>query len=222
MGYLIYYGLWLAFSFALANPWLLLGLAALLVVQRWLPDPVVYLATSRRMRELRAQVEINRANVTARRDLATLYLDRRRARAALALIDEALERTPEEASLHLLRGKALLRLSRFDDALAEVGRAVELDATLGRGEPFELAGDAHLAMGRLEEAEHAYEQCVEENQSRVGVRAKLAKVRRARGDAEGARRARVEAITTFAQLPAYLRRRELGVYLVLRLRHLVD
>ncbi|HEY6101156.1 MAG TPA: hypothetical protein VIW03_17095, partial [Anaeromyxobacter sp.] len=56
--------------------------------------------------------------------------------AALALVEERLARTPADAGLHLLRGRALARLGRGADAAAALRRALDLDER----------GDAALAL----------------------------------------------------------------------------
>jgi tetratricopeptide (TPR) repeat protein len=217
MGYFTYYLALMAISYVVSDPRLLVGFIVLFVAHRWLPDPVVWLRSWRRSRVLRAQIAVNRSNATARRDLARVLLDWGRHGAALELLDEALERSSNDAELHYYRGRALLGAGRFNDALDALGRALELDAGVGHAEPYLLAGDAHRGEGRLEEAEEAYEHFVQENHSHIGARRKLADVRAALGHGAEARRTRDEAIATFAQLPGYLRRKQLGQYLRLRM-----
>ena len=50
------------------------------------------------------------------------------AKDALAAVDAALAKHPESGSLHELRGYALARLDRIDEAKAEYAKALELDA----------------------------------------------------------------------------------------------
>ena len=68
MRYWTYYLLWTFGAYALSQPWLLAGVAVFLLLRKVIPDPGALLRGMRRMHSLRAQVEVNAANVTARRD----------------------------------------------------------------------------------------------------------------------------------------------------------
>src|ERR1700744_1298531 len=94
MGYLPYYLLLFAASYALRYPWLLGTVAVVWLVRRWLPDPVLFFRHPR--------------HLPAPRDLAKICLTKRRPRRALALLEEARQRDPESAELLLLTGIAQL------------------------------------------------------------------------------------------------------------------
>src|SRR5689334_22974979 len=102
MGCWPYYLAWVIAARLLQYPWLALGVAVVFVFQNQLPDPWVWVRTAGRMRSLRAQVDANVANVTARRDLARLYLERGRPTPALTLLEQARGRAPQQADLLLL------------------------------------------------------------------------------------------------------------------------
>src|SRR5262249_58834462 len=108
-----YYVFWLLVpalaSFVLAFPALLLAVPAALVFRRWLPDPWLALRYARRVRSLEADVRANPANASARRDLAVIWLDKRRPRRALPLVEEAQRREPGSLGLHYPRRAAPLR-----------------------------------------------------------------------------------------------------------------
>lgn len=213
MGYWTYYVVWIALAAALRYPWLAAGALVFFVLRRFIPDPFVFVKTMGRIRSLRVQIEANPANVTARRDLARLYLDRLRPRAALKLVDEALARDPKNAELLYLRGLACSRVGRYTDALAPLVEAVQIDPRILFGEPYLLAGDALTKLGRDEEAEDAYERYVDANTSSVEGFLKLSRVRRRRANKPGARVALDEALSTFSQLPGFRRRKQLGWWL---------
>lgn len=218
MGYLLYYLAWFALSVLVANPRLLLGFLLILVLTPVLPDPGRALARVKRAANLRRTISLNRADAVARRDLAALYVEGFRPARALPLLDEALSRSPNDAELHLLRGRALVRIGRNDEAIAALGHAVELDASVGFGAPYRHAGDAHYADGHFEEAAEAYEQYVADHSSDVESMRRLARSLEAIGRKDDARARRAEARRTYAELPSYLRRSQLGAYL----RLLVD
>jgi tetratricopeptide (TPR) repeat protein len=221
MGYYWAYYLALAAASALMQyPPLLVGVVVLLLVRPFLPDPVVLWRTFGRVQALRRQILANPANVTARRDLAVVYLERLRPRRALELVDEARQRFPADAELLFLKGVAHHRRGQHEDALAPLVEAVAIDPRLRFGEPYLVAGDALRALGRTTEAIDAFEHFVASNGSSLEGHVKLSLAHRDANDAPGGERALDEAFRTWGQLPAYQRRKQLGWYLralVLRL-----
>lgn len=211
--YFSYYLALLFVSYALQNPWLMGGVVVFVLLRPVLPDPVVLWRTAGRVRALETQVAANPANVTARRDLARMLIERLRPRRAIKILDVARERHPDDAELLYLTGLARLRAGDAEGALGPLVRAVEIEPRMMFGEPYRLAGEALGRLGRLEEAEDAYDRYVGTNSSSVEGFTKLALVRRRRGDAAGAQAALDEAIRTFWQVPAYKRRKDVGWWL---------
>ena len=210
MGYWTYYLAWFAIAYFTRYPWLVLGVPLFFLLRRFVPDPVLWLRTAGRMRALRGQIQANSANVTARRDLARLYLDRRRPRAALVLLDEARKRAPDDAELLYYTGLARLRAGDAAGALEPLVRSVEIDSRVLFGEAYLVAGDALRKIGRYPEAEDAYDRYVVGNTSSMEGLVKLALMREKQGNADGARGALREASDTWAQLPSFRRRKELA------------
>jgi hypothetical protein len=98
MGYWSYYLLSFLLAYATQNP-----AAAVLALGFWLcrgflPDPVVWIRTMGRISRLRAEIAINPSNMMATRDLARLYLERKRPKQAIFLIEKTRERMAESAS----------------------------------------------------------------------------------------------------------------------------
>jgi tetratricopeptide (TPR) repeat protein len=207
MSYWTYYLAWLFLAYGIQQPWLLGGVVVFLLLRRWIPDPGALFRALHRGSALRAQVNVNPANVTARRDLAMIYLDLLRPRSALALVDEALARDPDSAELLYLKGVALHRLGRQAEALEPLVRAVALNPTLRWGEPYRIAGDALFALGRCEEAIDSYERLARINSSDVGVHTLLARAHAKAGDRDAARAEVYAALETFHQIPTRMRRR---------------
>lgn len=210
MGYWTYYLAWMALSYAIHQPWVLVGAVVFFVLRPFIPDPVVLMRTWGRIRALDAQIAANPANVTARRDLAVIWLERMRPRRALTLLDEARGRTPDDAELLYLTGVARLRSGNAEGALEPLVKAVDVDPRVRFGEPYLVAAEALVSLGRLEEAEDALERYVSSNSSSLQGYVRLCQVRRRRGDREGAKAALREAFDTWAQLPGYRRRAEVG------------
>jgi tetratricopeptide (TPR) repeat protein len=213
MGYWTYYLGWILLTYALHRPWLMVGALVFFVLRPFIPDPWVLARTWGRIRALDAQIAANPANVTARRDLAEIWLDRMRPGRALALLDEARARTPKDAELLYLTGLARLRGGDPEGALDPLVEAVDIDPRVRFGEPYLVAADALTRLGRLEEAEDALERYTSTNSSSLQGYVRLAGVRRARGDAEGSKKAVREALDTWKQIPAYRRRMEVGWWL---------
>lgn len=210
MGYWTYYLAWVLLSYAMQEPWLMAGVVVFFVLRRFLPDPVVLARTWGRIRSLDAQISANPANVTARRDLALIWLERMRPRRALELLDEARKRHPDDAELLYLTGLARLRSGDAAGALEPLVKAVEIDPRVRFGEPYLVAAEALAALGKLEEAEDALDRYTDVSSSSLQGWVRLADVRRRRGDKKGAGEALNEAIATWKQVPGYRRRGELG------------
>jgi tetratricopeptide (TPR) repeat protein len=207
MSYWSYYLVWTLAAYALRQPWLLAGIVLFLFLRRIIPDPGALFRALSRSGALRAQVEVNPANATARRDLAQIYLDVRRPRAALALVEQALARTPNEPELLYLAGLAQHRAGRQAEALPNLVRAVELDPRIRFGQPYLVAGDALFALGRHEESVDAYERYLETNSSDIHAYVRLAKAHAQLGDMNAARAAMAEARNTWRVLPYRMKRR---------------
>ncbi len=213
MGYWTYYLAWMALTYAVHQPLLMVGAVAFFVLRPFIPDPFVIARTWGRIRSLDAQIAANPSNVTARRDLAVLWLERLRPRRALELLDEARKRTPDDAELLYLTGLARARSGDAEGALEPLVQAVAVDPRVRFGEPYLIAAEALMTLGRLEEAEDALDRYVSTNSSSLQGYVRLAEVRKGRGNREGARTAIQEALSTWSQLPRYRRRIELGWWL---------
>jgi predicted Zn-dependent protease len=213
MGYWTYYLLWCFLAYASHYPGLVVGAVVMYLLRGFVPDPWVWLATAARMRSLKAHIAANPSHVTARRDLAVLYLKRLRPRAALALLDEARAKDPGDAELLYLTGLARLRSGDAEGALEPLVQAVDKNPKLLYGEPYRVAADALIARGRMEEAEDALARYLKLSSSSIEGWVKLARVRSKQGREAEAREALREAHLTFRQIPAFKRRKELSWWL---------
>lgn len=213
MGYFSYYLGWILLTYLIQYPPLLVGLVVIFLVRRFVPDPLVLFRTMGRISALRRQIDANPANVTARRDLAMVYVERLRPGRALELLDEARKRFPDDAELLYLSGLALFKRGEHEKALGPLVKSVQIDGRVRFGEPYLVAGDALRKLGRNEEAIDAYERFVETNSSSVEGHVKLALAHRAAKDEAAAKRALDEAFATWAQIPSYKRRKELNWWL---------
>jgi tetratricopeptide (TPR) repeat protein len=213
MPYWTYYLIWPLLAYGMQQPWLLAGVLLFFLLRRWIPDPGSLWRALSRAGALKRQVSLNAANLTARRDLALLYLDLLRPRAALRLVDQALARDPDDAELLYLRGLALHRVGKHEDALEPLVRAVEIRPSRRYGLPYMVAGDALFALGRTEEAIDAFERYAQATSSDVGIYTRLARAYAKAGERDAAHKAIHDAIDTWRQIPAGMRRRSFGRWL---------
>jgi tetratricopeptide (TPR) repeat protein len=213
MGYLGYYLAWIVVMMVVQYPPLAVGLLVIFVMQRFVPDPFVLFRTMGRIHALRRQIEANPANVTARRDLAMVYVERLRPGAALQLLDEARKRFPDDAELLYLTGLAHYRKGEAERALDPLVKAVAIDPRVRFGEPYLVAGDALRALNRTNEAIDAYERYVGANSSSVQGHVKLALAHRAAKDGKAAKQQLDEAFKTWSAVPGYKKRKELAWWL---------
>jgi tetratricopeptide (TPR) repeat protein len=218
MGYWSYYLLSFLLAYATQNP-----AAAVLALGFWLcrgflPDPVVWLRTMGKISRLRAEIEINPSNMMATRDLARLYLERKRPKQAIFLIEKTRQRMAEstrhpqgsldDAELLFQLGVARLKCGEPEAALEPLVAAIAIAPEVGRGDPYLVAGDALAKLGRWEEAEDSYERFIRKNTSSVQAYVKLARVRAKRKDEAGSKDAITQGKQTWGVLPSFKRRHE--------------
>jgi tetratricopeptide (TPR) repeat protein len=218
MGYWSYYLLSIMLAYATQNP-AAAGLALVFWLGRgFLPDPVVWLRTMGRMSRLKAQISLNPSNMVATRDLARLYLERKRPKKAITLIEQTRERMAlstrhpqgslDDAELLFQLGLARLRCGEPEAALEPLVAAIAIAPEVGRGDPYMVASDALMKLRRWEEAEDSLERFIASNQSSVQAYVKLARVRTKRNNEAGTREALAQAKHTWSVLPAFKRRHE--------------
>jgi predicted Zn-dependent protease len=217
MGYLPYYLFFVVAGWALRYPYLLLLAVAVWLLRRWLPDPVLYVKHAGHVRRLKVEIAENADNVTARRDLAKIWLAKKRPRRAIVLLEAARRRDRDSEELSLLLGKALLIAGRAGEALPLLVASAQRNERHMYGEAYLVAGKALYQLRRFAEAEDALTRYLVINSSSVEGRVLLACTRRELKDSDGARRATREALETFAQVPRFRRRAEWRWYLRARL-----
>lgn len=215
MGYLTYFILFYAFEylagFGIRYPYLILAAVGIYVLRRmrWLPDPYLWLKHAGRVRRLKGEIAQNAENVTARRDLARIWLEKRRPRRAIKLLEEARRREPDNAELAFLLGKAQLQSGHAEESLPFLVESAQKNERIYYGEAYLLAGRALLQLRRAPEAEDALDRYHAINSSSVEGQVLLAIARREQGDKPGADKAMHEALDTFSQVPGFRRRAEL-------------
>ena len=212
-----YYLFWIVAPVLVAavssHPAILLVVVVGLVARRWLPDPFLWLSIGGRIRALEADVAANPGNVTARRDLASLWLERRRPARAVPLLEQALVRDAASTELLFLRGCAELQLRQPARAVESLVSVVHQDPGFRYADGYLRAADALIALGRWDDAEDALDHYLKIMSSSIEAHYKRARIRRARKDDAGAGQARQELREVWRALPSYQRRKQLGWYL---------
>jgi predicted Zn-dependent protease len=163
--------------------------------------------------KLKSEISQNLENVTARRDLARIWLEKRRPVRAIRLLDEARRREPESPELAFLLGKAHLMAGHDAESLPFLVESAHKNERYHYGEAYLLAGRALLELRRAPEAEDSLDRYVTINTSSVEGRVLLAIARREQKDKAGADKAMREALETFSQVPGFRRRAELRWWL---------
>jgi tetratricopeptide (TPR) repeat protein len=218
-----YYLFWLAaptvISLLTAHPAVLLAVPVAWLARRRLPDPFLAIKHAGQARRLEAELRVNPNDVTARRNLAMIWLERSRPARALPLIEQALGREPDSLELQYLRGVALLAAGRHGEAVEILQAVMRREPRFRQDEVSLRLADGLMALRQWQDAEHQLAAYVDTlNQSSVEGWYKLWMVRRAQGNAAGAREALRSAAGAYRGSPAFHRRRQLGWYLRARAR----
>lgn len=218
MGYWGYYALSIMLAYATQNPAAFALAAVFWLCRGFLPDPIVWLRALGQMSKLKAQIELNPSNMVATRDLARLYLALKRPRKAIELIEKTRQRMAEstrhpqgsldDAELLFQLGLARMKSGDYEKALEPLVAAIAIAPDVGRGDPYLVAADALVKLGRWEEAEDSLDRFLSYNQSSVQAYVKLARVRAKRNDDAGTKEAIGQAKQTWNVLPSFKRRHE--------------
>jgi tetratricopeptide (TPR) repeat protein len=184
-----------------------------LVARRWLPDPFLALKYRGRVRALEIDVATNPGNITARRDLASIWLQKRRASRALPLLEQALARDGKNPELLYLSGVAHQLAGKSEPAVDALINVIHVDPGFRYGEAYLRAADALMALRRWDDADEAFDHYLKKNSSSIEALYKRAKVRKAKGDLAGAKQALADLRDTWRTLPSFQRRQQLGWYL---------
>jgi tetratricopeptide (TPR) repeat protein len=218
MGYWSYYLVSFMLAYATQNP-----AAAVLALVFWLcrgflPDPVIWLRTMGRISKLKGEILLNPSNMMATRDLARLYVERKRPKKAIELIEHTRQRMAQstrhpqgsldDAELLFQLGLAKLLAGEPEAALEPLIAAIAIAPDVGRGDPYLVAADALGKLGRWEEAEDSLQRFITKNTSSVQAYVKLARARAKQKDDAGSKEAISQAKQTWGVLPTFKRRHE--------------
>jgi tetratricopeptide (TPR) repeat protein len=116
-------------------------------------------------------VDLNPADLHSRVEAGRLLLSAGRFNEALVRAVQTLERDEQNVDAQVLSGRALTRLARVDDAIAQLESAVAIDH---RPSAYAALGDARLAAGDRDGAEAAFRASVSRAPQSVDARLALA------------------------------------------------
>lgn len=207
-----YYLIWMVvpvlIAIVTAHPAVLAVVVLGVAARPWLPDPIQWLRHARRTRALEAQVRVNPANAVARRELAAIWIDKRRPARALPHLAAARAREPDDVELQLLEGQAQALAGRHAEAAASFAAIGERSPKFRYGAPWMARADALAAVGQWAEADAALARFQAVNSSSVEGHVKRARARARQGDAAGARRERAAGRALYGELPRFQRRHQ--------------
>jgi tetratricopeptide (TPR) repeat protein len=211
-----YYLFWIVAPAVLAavssHPEFLVVIVIGLVARRWLPDPFLMLKHRSRVRALQIDIDTNPSNVTARRDLAKIWLEKHRPKRALPLLEQASARDPSSLELLYLSGLSHLLAGDNERAVEALVAVTHRQPNFHYGDAYLRAADALIALGRWDDADDALERYARINSSNIEGRVKRMRVCKARKDTDGMRRASADLRDVWRSLPSYQRRKQFGWY----------
>lgn len=207
-----YYLIWMVvpvlIAIVTAHPAVLAVVVLGVAARPWLPDPIQWLRHARRTGALEAQVRVNPANAVARRELAAIWIDKRRPARALPHLAAARAREPDDLELELLEGQAQALAGRHAEAAASFAAIGERAPKFRYGAPWMAQADALAAAGQWAEADAALARFQATNSSSVEGHVKRARARARQGDRAGARRERAAGRALYGELPRFQRRHQ--------------
>ncbi len=212
-----YYLIWMVvpvlIAIVTAYPAVLLVVVVGIAARSWLPDPIVWLRHARRTSALEAQVRLNPANAVVRRELAAIWIEKRRPARALPHLELARQREPDDLELRMLEGQAQALAGRHADAAASFAVIGERDPKFRYGAAWMAQADALAADGKWAEADDALGRFQRVNSSSIEGHVKRARALRGCGDRDGARRERASGRALYGELPRFQRRHQRWWYL---------
>jgi tetratricopeptide (TPR) repeat protein len=197
----------LVISMVTARPEILVVAVVLVVGQRFAPDPLRWLRSAAKRRELSRVIAQNPANALAARQLAMLQLDANAPKAARTVLELAKARSADAETLFLL-GMAHVRAGDAAAGLVELDAAIAVDERIRYGDAWLYRGIALNTLGRPDEAKVALERFVAINGSSLEGHLRLSRVHDRLGNKDAAAAAKNEASQTWKALPKFQRRQQ--------------
>jgi tetratricopeptide (TPR) repeat protein len=173
-----------------------------------LPDPVRWVMRWRRAGTLERLLLVNSHDGRARLELAQLYVQRGKGRAAVDVLRPNLERGDDDVQTMVTMGEACLQAGFAEQGEKLLERAEELSPEFRVGEVFLIRGKYRLQRGDFASAKEALTRLVSIRKGTVMGRVLLARAQQKLGDDASAALLRDDAWNEFASAPVFQRRQE--------------
>lgn len=173
-----------------------------------LPDPVRWVMRWRRAGTLERLLRVNPHDGRARLELAQLYVQRGKGRAAVDVLRPNLERGDDDVQTVVTMGEACLQAGFSEQGEKLLERAEEMSPEFRVGEVFLIRGKYRLQRGDFAGAKEALTKLVSIRKGTVMGRVLLARAQLKLGDDASAALLRDDAWNEFASAPVFQRRQE--------------
>lgn len=172
-----------------------------------LPSITRPLQIRNRIRQLKQSLQLNPHNTSAKQELARLWMEKKRYKEALPLLQDVLQAIPESAEVRADLGLCLLKLKELDQGEVWMLEALEINPMIQYGEPWLRLGEAFSQVNQ-EKALSYLERLKEVHSSSSEVHYRLGKLFAGIKQWENSRKAYQEAIDVYRSLPKYKKRSE--------------
>lgn len=159
----------------------------------------VMLGDSRRLRELKEEARV-RDVAGVHREIADIYFRRGNYDMALEALKRVLDLDPEDLRSQYQAGASMVATGRAAEAIPHLEYVVEEEPRYGYGEARLVLANAYMALRDQDRAFEEYSRLVESHNLPEAV-VKHARLLRARGDEETARRELKEMLNSVTALP---------------------
>ncbi len=203
------------FNILLRHPYILVIAILIYIFRDRIPNPSDYFRRQREFNRLRQSVSVNPYDVTARRDLGLVLLDKGMPKEALEQFLEALKKDGS-AEIYHFTGLSYLRSGNAEKAAEHLRKAAEMEPRLRYGESHLYLGEAYLAMNRPEDALESLKTYLSINKTSIEGLYSYARALGALGRKDEARQAIEEGIRNHKGNPSFRRRRDWPWYVKLK------
>ncbi|HEX9859958.1 MAG TPA: tetratricopeptide repeat protein [Nitrospirota bacterium] len=196
------------FSILFRYPYIFLAVVIAYILRDRIPNPADLFRRKKKIAQLNSMVSVNPYDSTARRDLGMLLLDAGRPGEARDNLIEAYRKDGGSAEINHLLGLAMLRTGQAEKAAGYLARAIEVEPRFRYGESYLYMGEAHLELGRPEDAVKTLNDFLAINNSSIEGKYFMAKALSLLGMKEEALKAAEEGIRFHRGNPSFRRRRD--------------
>ncbi|WP_138496310.1 tetratricopeptide repeat protein [Paenibacillus pinistramenti] len=163
----------------------------------------------RSIAKLRLQIAASPYDVSSKRELARLLIERRQYGEASRLLEESLSFSEESAEFWADYGQAAIGLGRLEEGEQRILKAFELNERVQYGQPYLKLAEAYRSVSPAKALQYA-EHFRQIQSSSIEAYYLLGRLYQSLGRKDEARAAYEEALLIYRQLPKYKKRQERG------------